>query len=407
MATSLPRQSTSTVPPNVGRGITLRRLRFGDDAAAGAKVRRRFTQPRRVVVTEEAREPADLTAPKAWPEPTDRCDVVHLNGSSTADLPKQLEEWLAPPTDQPEAVRAIVVAGKEETIRWRPGQVVVQSRPEHLETVLAAITDFAFYEGELRTLEAAVEAHEAQAQADAGLAHRVRRCTRQERQRFEDLISYFSSLRLTYARLEPRLLRSSRALTPEARQLVARLLKKADVEDRLEAVSNRLESLEDLYEGANDRVADHRWYRNGHLLEIGILAMLVIEAAIMVGDICIHYREYQVEAKAAAVSEEKSAADLSEEFEATLTRVGDTHVSFTRTKDGTEQTLALAPNVKVSRGRIDPNTEEVETGKVLAGGLKNDLFAKVSDRGVHVTIVTDSTNTKITEILVMPTGKRR
>jgi hypothetical protein len=407
MATSLPRPSTPTVLPNPGRTLTIRRIRFGSEAAAGARVRRRFTQPRQVLATEEAGEPADLTAPKPWPEATNRCDVVYLNGSSSADLPKNVQDWLAPPAEQPEAVRAVVIAGKEETLHWRPGQVVVQGRPDRLEDTLAAVTDFAFYEGELRALEATIEAHEAQAQLDAGLAHRIRRCTRQERQRFEQLITFFAGLRLTYARLEPRLVRSSRALTPEARRLMARLLKKADVEDRLEAVSNRLEALEDLYEGANDRVADFRWYRNGHLLEIGILAMLLIEAVLMVVDIGIHYREYQVEARSAAVGEEKSATDLSEEFEATLTKIGDGQVSFTRTEEVAEQTLPLAANVNVNKGRIDRNTEEVETGKIIPGGLKNELFAKVNDKGVHVTIVTDRTNTKIAEILVMPAGKRR
>ena len=43
----------------------------------------------------------------------------------------------------------------------------------------------------------------------------------------------------------------------------------------------RLEALEDLYEGANDRVADYRWYRSGAWLEIGIIILLIIETVMI------------------------------------------------------------------------------------------------------------------------------
>jgi len=402
MATSLTRSSSANGPAPA-RAVTVRRIRLAAEAAPGTKVRRRFTQPRPLVATEEAVESAALAATKPWPEPTDRCDVVFVPGAASADLPSHVADWLATPADQPEAVPAVVVAGKEETVRWRPGQVVVQARAERLETVLAAITDFAFYEGELRALEEAVASHEAQARDDAGRVHSVRRAGRKERARFAALIAYFSELRLTYARLEPCLAAGgSRTLPADARRLMARLLRKADVEARLEAVSNRLEALEDLYEGGNDRVADYRWYRNGHLLEIGILVMLVFEAALMVADICIHYREYQQEARMAAAEERSAAADLSTEFKATLTRVGDDQITFKRTPDGAEETLPPAANLKVSRAKVDRDTQEVDTGAPIPGGLRNEVFGKMGDKGVPVTIVTDPTNKKIAEILVMP-----
>jgi hypothetical protein len=70
---------------------------------------------------------------------------------------------------------------------------------------VAALTDFAFYEGELRALEVTVEAREGQAQADVAFAHRIRQRDRRHWKRFKELIEYFSQLRLTYVRLEPRL----------------------------------------------------------------------------------------------------------------------------------------------------------------------------------------------------------
>jgi hypothetical protein len=192
---------------------------------------------------------------------------------------------------------------------------------------------------------------------------------------------------------------------------MARLLKKADVEARLAALNDRLEAKEDLYEGANDRVADYRWYRNGHLLEIAIVVLLLVEALVMSADMYIRYLEYQVDPKAPEATEQK-AAELSEEFRAVITRVADGQVTFTRTtagKDGQkgdEQTLPVADNLKVAKGKVDKDTNEVEAGEAIAAGLKHEMFTRVADKGIKADLVTDSENKKIAEIYVLPAGRK-
>ncbi|HVZ33708.1 MAG TPA: hypothetical protein VG963_14855, partial [Polyangiaceae bacterium] len=59
---------------------------------------------------------------------------------------------------------------------------------------------------------------------------------------------------------------------------------------RLEALSDRLEALEEFYDAATQKVSEHRWYREGHLLEIGILLLLLFECALMGADIYLHQR---------------------------------------------------------------------------------------------------------------------
>lgn len=405
MATSITRSS----PKNPDRTLSIRRIRFVGEALPGDKVRRTFVQPRPVVAIEETGD-ADLSAARSFPEAIDRCDVVFIQGSSSADLPKNVQDWLAPPAAQTEAVAAVVLTGKQETVRWRPGQVVVQGRPDRLEWILAGVTDFAFFEGELRALEQIVEAHEGPARADTVLAHQIRRASGEAKARFARLIAYFSDLRLNYGRLEPHLVTPSRTLCPDARRLVGHLLRKACVEDRLEAVSNRLEALEDLYEGANDRVADYRWFRQGHWLEMGILLMLVIEAGLMIGDICIHYREYQAETHSAAIEEKSAATGLADEFEATLTKIEDGQLTFTRTEgidEDKSETMPFAATVKVSKGRKDPKTKELEAGEEIPKGLQNELFTKRIDKGIGVTLITDASGKKVVEVIVMGHGKKR
>jgi hypothetical protein len=60
-----------------------------------------------------------------------------------------------------------------------------------------------------------------------------------------------------------------------------RLIDEAEVDTRLEAASNRLEAFEDLYEGANDRIADYRWYLSSEWLEVGIIFLLLVEVAML------------------------------------------------------------------------------------------------------------------------------
>jgi len=47
-------------------------------------------------------------------------------------------------------------------------------------------------------------------------------------------------------------------LPPACRSVIRRLIARVTVEDRLEAVSARLEACEDLYEGAVDRIVEQK-----------------------------------------------------------------------------------------------------------------------------------------------------
>src|SRR5271167_4866696 len=88
--------------------VTALKILFLPRAAAGAKVRREFTQPRRVVGVEEGVELADLPATKPWPEPTDHCVVVFVPKGCPSNWAQNAGSWLIPP-DQPEAVPALSV----------------------------------------------------------------------------------------------------------------------------------------------------------------------------------------------------------------------------------------------------------------------------------------------------------
>jgi len=169
---------------------------------------------------------------------------------------------------------------KGDKIAWRPGRAVVHGTFKSRDAIVAALADFALYEGELRRLEHELEGPEAAAEEDVGRAHSVCYRDRAHWPRFATMIESLAKMRLQLARLEPRLLRPSRNLSQSARRIVLALRRAAHVETRLEALNGRLEACEDLYEGANDRVADFRGWFNGHVLELIIVA-LIVEATLM------------------------------------------------------------------------------------------------------------------------------
>ena len=94
---------------------------------------------------------------------------------------------------------------------------------------------------------------------------------------------------------------------------------------------------------------------------------------------------------------------MSDEFRCTITKVDGDKVTFNAsTKDNKvdDKTLPAADKIKVSKGNFNKETKKVEAGDAIEGGLKNEMFTKIGDKGLRATIITDTDNKKIVEIIV-------
>ena len=294
---------------------------------------------------------------------------------------------------------AISVKQDNISITWQRTQVHVLCPVESRLEVLAALADFGFYEGELHRLESDVEAQESQAEKDVGFAHRIHHANKQHWQRFGETIERFTRDRLIYARLCSQLGLPSPTLSTKSRQIVSKLLRESNIEDRLELYSDRLEAMEDLYEGANDRVADYRWYRGGHLLEWTIVIILIFEAIAMSVELGMHIYELNRDSTAEVV-------DLSEEFEANIIQVENDRVTFVK-KSLEPKTLGVAKNLRVQEGRMDRKSGEVTPGSTLEKGLGNEAFQNIPTDGIKAMLQTDSKNEKIAQIQVLRAGSKK
>lgn len=174
---------------------------------------------------------------------------------------------------------SVSLASRGVLVLRRPGRAVLIGDPDRFADVIAALVELEFYEGELRRLERDLQQSEAEADGDVPHAFQIH--SLEQRARFKERIEHFTRLRLDYARLEPHWLRPPRDLSPRTRRWLAKLLERVETEERAEAVSERLELREELYEGAVDRMADYAGWRFGHRLEIAIIVLLLLEVILI------------------------------------------------------------------------------------------------------------------------------
>jgi hypothetical protein len=92
-----------------------------------------------------------------------------------------------------------------------------------------------------------------------------------------------------------------------------------------------------------------------------------------------------------------------DEFFGTITKVDGNKITFLKGnkfkgEDQKEGSADAAPNVKVLNGMFDMETKSFKPGDPIEGGLKNEMFSKIGEKGVNAQITTDDKG-KITQIL--------
>jgi len=92
-----------------------------------------------------------------------------------------------------------------------------------------------------------------------------------------------------------------------------------------------------------------------------------------------------------------------EEFFGTITKVDGNKITFLKGnkfkgEDQKEGSAEVAPAVKVLTGMFDKDAGGFKAGDPIEGGLKNEMFTKIGEKGVNAQITTDDKG-KITQIL--------
>lgn len=214
--------------------------------------------------------------------------------TGASDDPDTFDVLLAPQGSGERFVSsgALTLRRKGKSVSWEPGRALVRADPATQRAWLVGLAEFHRRDAELRRLERELAPIEAGAEADVPFAYRIRGRDKAHWPRIRATLETLARLRLRFAQLEPTCYAAPRELPKGARALVEALVERTALEDRLTAFSDRLEACEDLYEGASDRISDYCWYRDGHILEIGILIFLVVEVILMLTELYLHYVEH-------------------------------------------------------------------------------------------------------------------
>ncbi len=251
--------------------VSVRRIRFVPPGSEPGTVVRQFRDPRPTTAIEATVPSEEIDADREFDE------LAIAIVDNPADWQRSLDAIRSPALPPP----AILIRG-EVRIGWRAGRAVAfGDSPD----ALAGLVEAAFYEGELRRIERTLRQYDGEADRDIPLAFRARFRDRSDWPRFRDRLALYTRLRQSLVAIAPHLTRPSRELPQEARRWAARCLRATDAAHRAEAVGELLETREDLYEGAVDRITDYLGYFYGYFLEIIIVVLLVIEIGLMAGEV--------------------------------------------------------------------------------------------------------------------------
>src|SRR5579872_4498011 len=272
------------------RSIAVRQIRFVPHPVTGTRIRRKFKQPRSCLAVEQSIELAELTRLLGSPESIDSLLIVYVPPEAKEEWERIGSEWLSPKSGS-ESPEIVTISVLNDQIHWRPGLAVVEGNMGLRDEVIAALTEFAFYEGEVRALEQAIETYDAQARLDVPKTIVVKKKDRSDWARFIGIMESLTQHRITFAALEPRVEKGSRMLKKQNRAIATRLFRAADTSIRMEGLDGRLEVCEELYDGAIDRIADYRGWHTGHVLEVIIIALLLLEAGFMAAELIIRMFE--------------------------------------------------------------------------------------------------------------------
>jgi len=181
-------------------------------------------------------------------------------------------------------VKSALLTLQGAQILWRPSQMIVLASPERMQSICHAIVEASFYESELRSLEAALDAAWDNVQADSPLAFEFNDRSIHRREELSTRFQTVLSQRTRFARLAPQVLVPHTYPPTLASQIAERLRERTRMPERLELVEGKLEAQERIYEMCSQRVSEFMVAKTGHNLEWAIIILLLAQTVLIVID---------------------------------------------------------------------------------------------------------------------------
>ncbi len=266
----------------ISENTIAQKIHFAPETLPGIKILAKFVGKKTYYALAEISSPEYLLAPENKGGSIEEVYFLFLPfNSSDIKWAKQAEKWMAQAShaDARPTIELNIMGNK---IFWRPRKAVVMASAERRDEIMRGLVEFSFYEGRLRKMETQILADSATAQNDIALTHAVK-VSDLKRQGHVNERTYQATLaRMEFVELQPHLEHPDISLPGLARRVASELAVQAEVFSRLEIIDDQLEVLEDLYELANDRLTEFRYFREECILEGWVIFLLVLEVVLLV-----------------------------------------------------------------------------------------------------------------------------
>lgn len=271
-----------TVPVALHEQLVCWRVRFVAETSPADHVLMALADPAQRFAVATPTSPEELLELPGAAGSTDEWLLLLIPSGSTALAPwwSRAERWMRAPGNGGEA-STVEIALTGDRLLWQPHRAVVEAAPERLDDVVRALVDFAFRERDLQQLERQVEAEWAVCEADIPLTHQVGVKELRRWSHVNACTERAARRRMQYTRLADRLTLPGPERSAAAARWILELVRRTGVAQRLEHLDDRLEVVEDVYELANDRLSEYRYFRIECLVEIVVAFLLLAELLVM------------------------------------------------------------------------------------------------------------------------------
>jgi len=262
-------------------------VREGGDAAPGEHLDVFEPRPARLVFQEV--NVAEALAASDDMASTQRADtlvtlVLLPSGARTPfELQKRTEQWMASRPDERGA--PYEVPYRSDRVLWRRGRALCIGSGEFFGDIRDAIAYFSFCERELALLEDRIAAQWPVVEGDLALTHSVARRELERQPDVDARTREAHAMRMAFIRLDTALERLDRVLSAPSQRIVSEFAQQADTVDRLRLLDDGIEFAQEVYDTANDRLLEFRYFRSEYWIEIIIAVILLVEFVVVLIDV--------------------------------------------------------------------------------------------------------------------------
>ena len=206
---------------------------------------------------------------------------IFLTAGATTpfELQKTAEDWIAGRSNA-SASAPLEIQFRSERLLWQRDRALCLGTGEITRDIIAAVARFSFCEGELARLESQINASWNTLGVDIELTHSVSAKDLQRQPHVDAMTKIAASMRIAFVRLQSAMEAPATELSGVAKRIFGELALQAHTVERLRMLDDSVEVTQDLYELANDRLSEFRYFLREYRIEVLIVIVLVVEVAL-------------------------------------------------------------------------------------------------------------------------------